>query len=392
MLQRCRIQPRPDALRRVQEQGLAFHTDADGSRYWREDAYYRFLASEIDLIEDAADELARISLLAVDHVVRTGRWDDMAIPPWMRPAIEASWYAQDPSLYGRFDLAYDGLGPPKLLEYNADTPTSLFEASIIQHVWREDQFPNADQFNGLHEALVDRFREIARLRGLTRVHFACLTDHLEDTITTSYLADLWAEASGRDAHEVAAVLDMGALAWSDGEGGFRDARSGEPIHALFKLYPWEWLAKEQSQISDDPQMWARARASTILIEPAWKMVLANKGILAILWELFPGHPNLLPATRYAPQGVDSWVRKPLYSREGANISIVENGFEVASTGGTYGAEGTVWQALASLPNCDGWYPVLGAWIVGDKAAGLGIRESASRITDNTSAFVPHMFA
>ena len=120
------------------------------------------------------------------------------------------------------------------------------------------------------------------------------------------------------------------------------------------------------------------------------MLLSNKGILPILWELFPGHPNLLETHFHDPKKLTDYVKKPLLSREGANLTI-RRGSSVQETAGPYGAEGFVYQARARIPNCNGTYPVLGSWLIDGVAAGIGIRESATPITDNHSCFVPHLF-
>ena len=90
-----------------------------------------------------------------------------------------------------------------------------------------------------------------------------------------------------------------------------------------------------------------------------------------------------------------YVKKPLLSREGANISIEARDGTQFKTGGDYGEEGFIYQVFAPLPNFGSserpLYPVIGSWIVGDMAAGIGIREAESLITDNTSRFVPHYF-
>lgn len=75
-------------------------------------------------------------------------------------AIVWSWNEEPPAIYGRFDLAYDGIHPPKLLEYNADTPTALLEASVVQWYWLQDVFPKDDQFNSIHEHLVAKWKEL----------------------------------------------------------------------------------------------------------------------------------------------------------------------------------------------------------------------------------------
>jgi glutathionylspermidine synthase len=136
-----------------------------------------------------------------------------------------------------------------------------------------------------------------------------------------------------------------------------------------------------------------AEAPTRWIEPPWKAVLSNKGILPLLWEMFPGHPNLLPAffeddPRAAEIGT-SYVRKPLYSREGANVTLVSGGVPFASQEGHYGSEGFVRQALAPLRDFNGQYPVIGSWLVDHIPCGLSVREDAGPITGNNSRFLPH---
>ena len=125
------------------------------------------------------------------------------------------------------------------------------------------------------------------------------------------------------------------------------------------------------------------------IEPIWKMLFSNKGLLAILWEMYPNHELLLEAHLDGPGDMKNYVRKPLLSREGANIAVVRDG-QTEYTYGEYGAEGFVYQALAPIPNLGGNYPVLGSWIIADQGpAGMGIREDRSRITGDRSRFVPH---
>jgi glutathionylspermidine synthase len=133
---------------------------------------------------------------------------------------------------------------------------------------------------------------------------------------------------------------------------------------------------------------------TRFIEPAWKCLLSNKGLLPLLWEMAPGHPNLLPAyfesdDRKTAIG-ERFARKPIWSREGANVLLIDGEDVVGHTGGTYGTEGYIRQALVELQAFDGMFPVLGSWLVGDEPAGMGIREDATRVTGNRSRFVPHV--
>ncbi|HEX8831839.1 MAG TPA: glutathionylspermidine synthase family protein [Longimicrobium sp.] len=371
--------PRPDWERLVEQVGLRHHT-AGGVPYWNEEAHYVFSMAEVRRIEEATRELHALCLEAAEAVIVGKRYAELAIPPHAVPLIEASWEADAPSIYGRFDLSYDGRGEPKMLEYNADTPTSLVEAAVAQWYWLEDRFPGADQFNRLHEALVETWDEVRPYLFSGRVHFASMPD-AEDEATVEYLRDT-AQQAGLETVQ----LTVEEIGWDPGAREFVDVE-GIPLRCVFKLYPWEWMMNEEFG-----QNLARVRAPVQWMEPAWKMILSNKGILPILWERNPGHPNLLPAYRddllFTP--ADAYVVKPLLSREGANVRIVSPWHTQAETGGDYGEEGFVYQEYAPLPSYDGWQAVIGSWIVGQHPAGMGIRESRGPITDNLSRFVPHL--
>lgn len=378
-MERIASTPRPDWQGIVEARGLKWHTGQ--TPYWSEDAYYRFTADQVEAIERATNELHERCLEAVQHVIDEKRYAELRIPPHAIPLITKSWDDEPPSVYGRFDLAYDGSSPPKMLEYNADTPTSLLEASVIQWDWLQALHPGADQFNSLHERLVAHWRgvhgDLASSGSLgPLVHFASMDD-LEDGMTSAYLAETAAQAGLQ-----VALLKIGDVGWDPQARELCD-REDLRIDTLFKLYPWEWMIHEP--FGENLRV-----AKVTVIEPAWKMVLSNKGILPILWELFPGHGNLLPAYFDSPSGMFEYVKKPLLSREGANVTVHTMKEHVESSG-EYGAEGFVFQELAPIPDFDGQRPVIGSWVVGQEAAGMGIRESDGWVTGNRSRFVPHLF-
>lgn len=376
--------PRPDWERIVAEQGMCFGTparDATGAdrNYWDESVHYVFDMDEVLALEAQVEVLHSMCMEAVEHVVQTERYRDFGLPEWSWEHIGKSWRRGDPHLYGRFDLRYDGVRPPTLLEYNADTPTTLLEASILQWHWKTDVFPADDQWNSLHEKLVARWSQIRDQLSGDETHFTWSSADLsgEDNVTLAYIQECAAEAGLRTVG--LAIEDIG---WDHDLDRFVDLEEA-PIDALFKLYPWEFIL--------DDEFGRRATDSlpqTMWIEPLWKSLLSNKAILAILWELHPGHPNLLPAYLDDPHELVDYVRKPKLGREGANVSIVADGQET-HTGGVYGAEGYVYQLFDPLPQFDDMRPALGAWIVGDESAGLGIRETSGLVTDNGAAFVPH---
>jgi glutathionylspermidine synthase len=379
-MERIDREPRPDWQARVESRGFPLHT-ADGP-YWDESACYLFTPREVAELEKATAALEALALEAVGHAIESGDWwERLRIPARMVPAIRRSWEACEgqgaPSLYGRMDLAWTGEGPPKLLEYNADTPTALIEAAVVQWDWLEDVEPSADQLNSIHERLVAGWKDLTPWLKAGPVHFAC-GDEAEDVLTATYLQDTAAQAGLRTA-----FVRMADIGW-DGRR-FVDLRD-EPILTCFKLYPWEWMAGEE--FGD-----RALEGETTWIEPPWKLVASNKAFLALLHERNPGHPNLLRAVLDAPApGMRSYAQKPVFGREGSGVTLVRQG-EVLARGaeGEYGAEGFVFQELYDLGDrFAGRTPVIGSWLVQGEPAGVGIRESASPITTNQSQFLPHL--
>ncbi len=373
-MQRIALKPRSNWRQQLEAVGMNYHT-INGEVYWDESACYRFTAAQIDILDDTTVELHNLCLQAVEAIISRKLFKRLSIPEWAVPYIIASWERRDCSVYGRFDLAWDGSGHPKLLEYNADTPTALLEAAVVQWFWFIERFPEADQFNSIHEKLITFWQSYRQTQ--PKLHFACVAENDEDLGNVEYLRDTAMQA-GLDAQWLA----INQIGWNPITQGFVD-QNNQKIRALFKLYPWEWLLQDEFG-----QYLPQANPS--ILEPAWKLLLSNKGILPILWELFEGHPNLLEANFADKPMVGDYVRKPLYSREGANIEI-RRGASCVETSGSYGAEGYIYERYAPLPNFAGNFPVIGSWIIANQAAGIGIREDKTEITGNNSRFIPHYF-
>ena len=376
------IPPRKDWIAKAEAAGFIFH-HVDGDIYWDETVCYSFTMRQIEVdIEEPTQELADMCLdLVADAVNSEETLTRLAIPSSAWDMIRGSWRRGEASLYGRFDFAYDGVSPVKLYEYNADTPTSLYESAYFQWNWLEDARESgiiprdADQYNLIQETLVEAFRG---LQLTTPMHFACVLDSTEDLATVHYMRDC-AEQAGIPTKHIY-IEDIGI----DEAGQFTDMEDG-PIHHLFKLYPWEFMVR-------DAFGKYLAQCDTTFFEPPWKMILSNKGLLPLLWERYPNHPNLLPAWFHTPNKrapFGDYVLKPLFSREGANIRAFRNYEEKLATGGEYGAEGYIGQLLCPPPYIDGHGAVIGSWVVNNKACGMGIREDDSPITSNLSRFVPH---
>ena len=266
--------PRTDWQQIVELQGLIFnHTDAGA--YWDESASYRLTAAQVDELEKATNELQARCLEAGQHIIDRNLFDRLGIPEAAVSAIVRSWNEEPPAIYGRFDLVYDGVHPPKLLEYNADTPTSLIESAVVQWFWKQDVHPGTDQFNSIHERLVAKWKELRGDLTGDRLYFAAVPDRqAEDLMTVSYLRE-----TAMQAGLTTMPITMEEIGWDTDDKVFR-APDGEPIRSIVKLYPWEWMVREPFggfAIESDLQ-W---------IEPVWKMLWSNKALLAVLWELFP---------------------------------------------------------------------------------------------------------
>jgi glutathionylspermidine synthase len=379
--------PRPDWQRTVRAQGLTF-AEADRANtgsllaHWDETACYTLELAEVLRLEAVTQELHEMCLAAARHVVRTDRYADFGIPTWAAIAVQRSLEGGPPSLCGRLDLWYDGSAPAKLLDYSADTPTTLVETAILQWYWLEETRPNQDQWNSLHDRLVAGWRTLApRLAGPT-VHFAWsdLASTDEDLMNAGYLAE-----TARQAGLATRLLPMRMIGW-DGSRFTDDLNTS--IDTCFKLYPWEWMLREpygRLALTDGvPTTW---------IEPAWKLLLANKALLAILWELYPDHPNLLPAYLHGPQGMREYVAKPLHARDGAAIKVVTPSGERVGPG-RHTDQLYCYQRFLPLPSFDGNRVVLGSWVVADgqgkgRPAGVGFRESPNLILDGYARFIPH---
>ncbi len=382
-MRRIPCSERDDWPATAERAGFSFHT-IGGERYWDERAYYAFTLDEIERgIEEPTGEIHAMCLELVGRATEDEKYlRRLKTPEAFWPLIAESWRRDDGSLYGRLDLSFDGRGPAKLLEYNADTPTSIFEAAVFQWTWLEQAIERniipkrSDQYNSIHERLIDAWKKLASGEHL---HLAGMTGNAEDAATLAYLEDTASQAG-----LATTLLDIEGIGLTE-DGRFVDL-DNRAIELAFKLYPWEWMFHDTFGTR-------LASAATRWIEPPWKAILSNKGILPLLWEMFPNHPNLLPAyfedDPNAQTLGSSFVRKPIYSREGANVALVRAGTTLIEQEGPYGAEGFIRQALAPLPNFAGQYPVIGSWLIDHTPCGLSIREDENPITGNTSRFLPH---
>lgn len=192
-----------------------------------------------------------------------------------------------------------------------------------------------------------------------------------------------------------------------------------PVNVAFKLYPYEWIVKES-----DEQFMADMQDAEV-VEPAWKLIVGNKALLPLLWEMFPNHPNLMPAYFINPKDqlnrnskdienkndefkmnyddlkVENWVSKPKYGREGENVLFSNDFYSFDSFVSASERQPdlspitkmplgrSIYQQCFALPNVQTRTVLTSSWVINGMPAGLCFREDTSRLTNNNSGFLPH---
>ncbi|MCA3260561.1 MAG: glutathionylspermidine synthase family protein [Telmatospirillum sp.] len=350
----------------------------DGAVYIDPREAVLFDKAEIDALYDASAELERLCLELVERVVADEDYARFGLSDLAARMVAQSWRQGQRNLVGRFDLAFVPGSAPKLIEYNAETPVMLVEAATFQAAWHKRHFPNDLQWNEIEARLVAAWGAM----GLARlpVHFAGAAGDGDAALTLDLLAKC-AEAAGFATKR----LDIEAIGW-DGEK-FLDGEDA-PIRTLFKLYPWSWMLADAFGAH-------MADAEILTIEPAWKMLLADKRMLAALWEMFPNHPNLLQASLEPSDIGGPAVAKPALGRNGDGVKLFANGLDAAQTGGDAEPADTrdgpvVLQKMAPLGTLGATQLLASTWMVASQPAGLAVRGAEAELVGARARFIPHI--
>ncbi|WP_394909257.1 glutathionylspermidine synthase family protein [uncultured Helicobacter sp.] len=374
----------------LEEIGLGWHTDLDSSTYIADEVVC-LTQEEAEAFYNAGNELYDMYVEAGEYVLAHNLLFELDIPPSLHDMIYQSWEEDIHwHLYGRFDLAGGLDGKPiKLLEFNADTPTMLYESALIQWaLLKANGFDENLQFNDISQALRENFKRLITLDSDTsafeqlyegwKILFCSIKGNLEEEVTTRFLCQLAKEAGFESEY---APID--AVSFSAQDGVIYENRQYE---FLFKLIPWEFIA------IDEPEMLALMREmmtnkNTIFLNPAYTLMFQSKRMLKILWDLFPRHPLLLESS-FKPLGCRQ-VSKPSFGREGENVEILDaQGKVVSAKEGMYGVQKRVYQEFYELNSHNGalYQPnVFFAY----ESCGLGFRKGGE-ILDNYAKFVSHI--
>lgn len=377
-MRKVSLPQRQNWQRDFEESHWSFHS-VDG-KYWLEDTTYLLTRKEFQTVMNATQHVHDLCLELIEKVLQSGdsRW--FAFPDWVWSDIERSWRDKDFSLYGRFDINYNGMGTPKFYEYNADTATSILETGMAQSLWHKAIAAplGYTAANNLEEALVQRFKEWKVHQRQSNqsdfLHLISSSVSLEDFENVQYLQRIAQKAGVHTKLEWVESIQI-----DHAQRKIYDA-DHEEIQSFFKLYPWEWMIEED--------VYPAIQGCSIL-EPKWKMLLSNKGLWAALWHYFPECEFLIPTFLTEEEmkaHSNNYVRKPFFSREGANIQIMKEGSIIEETPGMYGEEGYIYQQFTPLPKYDNHYTLIGSWVVGNSPAGIMVREDVSLVTKDSAFF------
>jgi glutathionylspermidine synthase len=350
--------------------------------------------NERDAYYAAGNRLYQMLIETGEYVLKNNLLKELGIPKNLQELVRLSWEDdRHLHLYGRFDFAggVDGL-PIKMLEFNADTATSLPETAIIQ--WAQlkaNDLPETQQFNFVLEALTDNFKRLKELNPDrdAAILFSTMRDAPEDDNNVSLLAEAAKEAGFqtefRYVDEV--IFDEKSGVFAKGTGD-----NHEMFPFWFKLIPWEYIADEEPELCNILTQIVK-NDLCIVLNPAYTMLFQSKAILKYLWDLHPNDPLLLETSLIEPIGRSAYpfVQKVIFGREGANVSIHDEiGLPVEVRLGDYAHQASVYQEYATLArDAEGQYYQAGVFFAYE-ACGLGYRRSRKRIIDNGAQFVGHL--
>ncbi len=375
----------------LEDIGFYWHTDPDKTPYVASEIV-DITPSEADAYYEAVNELYEMFAEAGEYVIENELFHELGIPFNLIDAVKMSWDNDVHwHLYGRFDLAGGIDGKPiKLIEFNADTPTALFETAILQWAMlKANNMEETHQFNSVYEAIRDNFKRLVMLEDDIndfdkyydgwKILFSSVKDNEEEESTVKLLQTI-----AEDAGFITEFAYMEDVEFDGEEGVFYKDVNYE---YWFKLFPWEDIGIEESELARlMTQIMKNQKA--IFLNPAYTLMFQSKAFMKILWDLYPNHPLLLE-TDFEPLKGKAQVEKKIFGREGANTIIVdENEKVIEERGGEYGEFSSIFQEFVEFPkDSKGNYYQAGVFFAYE-GCGLGFRRGGL-ILDNYSKFVGH---
>jgi glutathionylspermidine synthase len=376
----------------LEKLGFVWHTDSDESSYLSHQLV-EITEAEAAAYYEAGNTLYDMFVEAGEYVMEHDLFHEIGIPFNLVEQIKESWENEVHwHLYGRFDLAGGIDGEPiKLLEFNADTPTALFETAIVQWaILKQNDMDASKQFNIVYDKLLENFQRLVTLEASVeafterydgwRFLFTTIRGNAEEENTVRLLQHIATEAG----YETEFAF-MDEVELSGEEGIFYQ---DEAYELWFKLIPWEDIAIEESELGallGD----IVANQKAIIFNPAYTLMFQSKGIMKILWDLYPNHPLLLE-TSFEPLEGQKQVKKPIFGREGGSVAILDaEGRELLVEQGEYDAFSSIYQSYVALPADQSGARYQAGLFYAYESCGVGFRKGGE-IMNNMSKFVGHV--
>ena len=390
MVQLKKINSLDDAT--LEELGFSWHTDSDGSKYIS-DELVEISSNEAEAYFKAANEIYDMYVEAAEYVMQNDLYFDLGIPFNLVETIKKSWETDVHwHIYGRFDLA-GGIDnkPIKLIEFNADTPTSLFETALLQ--WAMLKHNNMDedkQFNTVYESIANNFKRLITLFDDIeefderydgwKILFSCISENEEEEATTRLLQQMATDAGFNTSFEYLENTHFDEEGIYDGDDN--------SYEYWFKLYPWEDIAVDEPELATTLSD-IMNNQKAIILNPAYTLLFQSKGMMKILKDLFPDSPYLLE-TSFEPLKNTKQVEKAVFGREGANTKIIEaDGSVSEEIDGPYDNHKKVYQEYVEFPKDEKGAKYQAGVFFAYEACGVSFRKG-SEIMDNMSKFVGHV--
>lgn len=390
MIKLQNINPLNDST--LEELGFTWHTDADGTKYVN-DALVQITQDEAEAYYTATNEIYDMYIEAAEYVIENDLFFDLGIPFNLVDMIKKSWESDVHwHIYGRFDLAGGIDGQPiKLIEFNADTPTSLFETALLQWaLLKENNMDENKQFNNVYEAIKNNFKRLITMDEDVssfednydgwKILFSSIDGNDEEETTTKLLQQIATDAGFNTSFEYLGDVQFDADGISDADGN--------QYEYWFKLYPWEDIGTDEGELATTLTS-IMQNQEAIILNPAYTLLFQSKGMLKILSDLFPDSPYILKCSYEPLEGVKK-VEKTVFGREGANTKIIsESGDILSSVDGEYDNYKKIYQEYVEFPKDSSGSKYQAGVFFAYEACGLSLRKGGE-ILDNMSKFVGHV--
>lgn len=376
----------------LEKLGFTWHTDSDGTCYIS-DELVEVTQDEAEAYYEAVNTIYDMYVEVAEHVIDNNLFFELGIPFNLVDVIKKSWENDVHwHLYGRFDLAGGIDGKPiKLIEFNADTPTGLFETALLQWaILKHNDMDEEKQFNNVYEAISENFKRLITLFDDTTVFaerydgwkilFSSIEGNDEEEATTKLLQQMATDAGFNTGFEYLQNVKFK-------DNAICDADDNE-YEYWFKLYPWEDIAIDEPELATMLTN-IMLNQKAIVLNPAYTLLFQSKGMLKILYDLFPDSPYLLK-TSFEPLKDVKHVEKTVFGREGANTAIIDiNGEILEHTDGPYDNYKKIYQEYVEFPTDVKGDKYQAGVFFAYEACGISFRKGGE-IMDNMSKFVGHV--